>query len=67
MTVIVKYCNRLFCCNQTCYCVCMVSATSVSVIKVHQKVDPLCTTEVDFTKLGDALHIHAITKVLREI
>ena len=22
-------CNRLFCCNHTCYCICMVSVTSV--------------------------------------
>ena len=36
-------CNRLFRCNQTCYCAGMVSI----------KVDPLCTAAVDSTELTD--------------
>ena len=52
-TFIVECCNRLFHCNQTCYCVGMVSVTSTSHYQSPSKVDPLCRAEVDSTELAD--------------
>ena len=53
MTFIVECCNRLFRCNQTCYCVGMVSVTLASHYQIPSKVDLLCTAEVDSTELAD--------------
>ena len=53
MAFIVECCNRLFCCNQTCYCVGMVSVMSASRYQSPLKVDPLYTTDVDSTILAN--------------
>ena len=50
---IVVCCNRLFRCNQTCYCAGMVSVTSMSHYQSPLKVDPLYTAKVDSTELAD--------------
>ena len=53
MMFIVECCNRLLRCNQTCYCVGMVSVMSASHYQSQSNVDPLCMAEVDSTALAD--------------
>ena len=52
-TFAVECCNRLFRCNQTCYCAGMVSVTSTSGYQSPGKVDPQCTAKVDSTESAD--------------
>ena len=52
-TFIVECCNRLFRCNQTWYCVGMVSVMSTSRCQSPWKEDPLCKAEVDSAELAD--------------
>ena len=52
-TFIVECWNRLFRCNQTCYCAGMISVTTTSRFQSPWKVDALCTAEVDSTELAN--------------